>query len=242
MAQLHIWSTLLETKAGRDKVFRTVGYSAKLISGLLVRFKIKKLQTLSEAISNLRVMTRLLDGVSMVTESIDYGTGSSEPDVLVRVCNVMQNVLYLLYYPCEHIAWAGSVKLMTVDVNKWYDRSDVFWVFALIFSLVSYIHLLRKLYVQERKLAREAARKTGPAVGSPEYVKMHKAIKDRRKNLVLGFVQEGCDFMNAIHWLPSGYLWAEKFPPYVVGFFGSISSFIGLYKNYRSAAAASASG
>lgn len=42
----------------------------------------------------------------------------------------------------------------------------------------------------------------------------------------------GCmaDLGNAIHWMPHGFLWAGRFPPWLVGLMGTISSLVGLIK------------
>ncbi|NXE71724.1 PX11C protein, partial [Calcarius ornatus] len=45
----------------------------------------------------------------------------------------------------------------------------------------------------------------------------------------------GSDLCNAIHWLPPGFLWAGRFPPWLVGLLGTISSLIGIYQASRGA-------
>lgn len=45
---------------------------------------------------------------------------------------------------------------------------------------------------------------------------------------LLSFLRSMADLSNAIHWMPPGFLWAGKFPSWLVGLMGTISSVIGL--------------
>lgn len=38
------------------------------------------------------------------------------------------------------------------------------------------------------------------------------------------------DLANAVHWLPPGILWAGRFPPWLVGLLGTISSLLSMYQ------------
>lgn len=41
------------------------------------------------------------------------------------------------------------------------------------------------------------------------------------------------DLANAVHWLPPGFLWAGRFPPWLVGLLGTISSLLGVFQAAR---------
>lgn len=41
------------------------------------------------------------------------------------------------------------------------------------------------------------------------------------------------DLANAVHWLPPGVLWAGRFPPWLVGLLGTISSLLSVYQAVR---------
>lgn len=41
------------------------------------------------------------------------------------------------------------------------------------------------------------------------------------------------DLANAVHWLPPGILWAGRFPPWLVGLLGTISSLLSIYQATR---------
>lgn len=45
---------------------------------------------------------------------------------------------------------------------------------------------------------------------------------------ILSVVSGMADLSNAIHWMPPGFLWAGRFPNWLVGLMGTISSLIGL--------------
>ncbi|XP_040393307.1 peroxisomal membrane protein 11C isoform X2 [Cygnus olor] len=61
----------------------------------------------------------------------------------------------------------------------------------------------------------------------------HKKMKAQVKSEVLSIVSNMADLANAIHWLPPGFLWAGRFPPWLVGLLGTISSLIGIYQASR---------
>ena len=45
---------------------------------------------------------------------------------------------------------------------------------------------------------------------------------------MLTILSSMADLSNAIHWMPPGFLWAGKFPDWLVGLMGTIASLIGL--------------
>lgn len=58
-------------------------------------------------------------------------------------------------------------------------------------------------------------------------------MKAQVKSEVLSIVSNMADLSNAIHWLPPGFLWAGRFPPWLVGLLGTVSSLIGIYQASR---------
>ncbi|MGH0121472.1 UNVERIFIED_CONTAM: hypothetical protein FKN15_023770, partial [Acipenser sinensis] len=47
---------------------------------------------------------------------------------------------------------------------------------------------------------------------------------------VFSILSSMADFANAVNWMPPGFLWAGKFPDWLVGLLGTTSSLIGLYQ------------
>lgn len=62
-----------------------------------------------------------------------------------------------------------------------------------------------------------------------EEVFAHKATLRRQiRAEVFSILSSLADLSNAIHWMPPGFLWAGRFPPWLVGLMGTTSSLIGL--------------
>lgn len=62
-----------------------------------------------------------------------------------------------------------------------------------------------------------------------EEVFAHKSkLRQQIRGEVFGILSSLADLSNAIHWMPTGFLWAGRFPPWMVGLMGTASSLIGL--------------
>ena len=57
-----------------------------------------------------------------------------------------------------------------------------------------------------------------------------REFKQQEFTELLNIVKNGSDLMNAVNWMPQGFLWSGKLSVAQNGVFGSISSFIGLYQ------------
>lgn len=56
------------------------------------------------------------------------------------------------------------------------------------------------------------------------------ALRRQIRGEVFSILSSLADLSNAIHWMPPGFLWAGRFPPWLVGLMGTTSSLIGLLK------------
>lgn len=56
----------------------------------------------------------------------------------------------------------------------------------------------------------------------------HSHLRRKMRRELLSVVSSMADLSNAIHWMPPGFLWAGRFPNWLVGLMGTISSLIGL--------------
>lgn len=65
---------------------------------------------------------------------------------------------------------------------------------------------------------------------TPPSPQSQQKMRAQVKAEVLSIVSNLADLCNAIHWLPPGFLWAGRFPPWLVGLLGTISSLIGIYQ------------
>lgn len=56
----------------------------------------------------------------------------------------------------------------------------------------------------------------------------HSHLRRKMRRELLSVLSGMADLSNAIHWMPPGFLWAGRFPNWLVGLMGTISSLIGL--------------
>ncbi|KFQ97948.1 Peroxisomal membrane protein 11C, partial [Opisthocomus hoazin] len=144
-----------------------------------------------------------------------------DEDGLVRGLSVLCNLANQLYYPCEHVAWAADAGVVRVSSQKWWTLSMALWAFALLLGI---LRSLRILFQLRRKLRQHGC------TSSPL---SRQATRAQVKAEVLSILTEAADLCNAIHWLPPGFLWAGRFPPWLVGLLGTVSSLIGIYQASR---------
>ncbi|XP_029906366.1 peroxisomal membrane protein 11C [Myripristis murdjan] len=222
--------SLLESYRGRDKVIRTVCYGSQLVGGLLSRQADtksssqlgKRLLLLSAQLSHCRTVLRLFDDLSMLAYSHSYGFGASEEDTGLRWISVLNNISDQLYYPCEHIAWAADAELIKAKSDKWWLLSTVLWGTSLLLGILRSVRVLALL---KKKLQRcERDRDGSSGGGSPRRSELCRQMRGE----LLSILSSMADLSNAIHWMPPGFLWAGRFPNWLVGLMGTISSLIGL--------------
>ncbi|XP_064427850.1 peroxisomal membrane protein 11C isoform X1 [Mirounga angustirostris] len=212
-AALNTLASALESYRGRDRLIRTLGYCCQLVGGVLVercpaRSEVgTRLLTLSSQLSHCRTVLRLFDDVAMFIYTKQYGLGAEEDDTFVRCVSVLGNLADQLYYPCEHIAWAADAQILRVDSARWWTLSTAFWGLSLLLGIAS-------------RLPRSKRR----------------AVEAQVRSEVLTLLSNVADLANAVHWLPPGVLWAGRFPPWLVGLLGTISSLLSVYQAGRAEA------
>ncbi|XP_071655595.1 peroxisomal membrane protein 11C isoform X3 [Patagioenas fasciata] len=163
-----------------------------------------------------------LSGLVAALES-HRGRDRVDEDPLVRGLSVLSNLANQLYYPCEHVAWAADAGVVRVGSQKWWALSTGLWAWALLLGI---LRSLRILFQLRRKLRQHKGSTSSP----PSQEEMKAQVKAE----VLSILASAADLSNAIHWLPPGFLWAGRFPPWLVGLLGTVSSLIGIYQASRS--------
>ncbi|XP_039556317.1 peroxisomal membrane protein 11C isoform X2 [Passer montanus] len=176
----------------------------------------------SAQLSSCRTALRLFDDLAMLRHSCSYGLGPEGEDALVRGLSVLCNVANQLFYPCEHLAWAADVGVVRAAPQKWWARSTALWGCALLLGI---LRSLRILFQLRRELSQHKC--TSP--------QRQQQLRAQVKAELLSILMDTADLSNAIHWLPPGFLWAGRFPPWLVGLLGTISSLIGIYQASRGA-------
>ncbi|XP_072759387.1 peroxisomal membrane protein 11C [Anoplolepis gracilipes] len=218
---LSLINDYLKTYSGRDKMLRTLSYSAKLFTVCTSSKNTeKKLETFGSQMSHCRMMLRLLDDLPMLHYIITYGWGKKEPDWLIRWSQVIQNVVDIIYYPIEHIYWAGQHKIISINSDKWSLATTWFWIVSLHLSLFRSLRLLQKL--QKYKMGLKKI--------NPDAQNTLKEVNEQQQNAVLVCTRLALDITYAISYLPPGVLWGGRFRTWHVGALGTISSLIGLYQ------------
>ncbi|XP_067244692.1 peroxisomal membrane protein 11C [Chanodichthys erythropterus] len=219
---------VLESYRGRDKVIRTLCYGSQLVGGVLAGKKSqsslgKSLLLFSAQLSHCRTTLRLFDDLSMLAYSTSYGLGASEEDTLVRWMSILTNVADQLYYPCEHIAWAADAELIKTKSDRWWVLSTGFWGMSLILSI---LRSIRSILILKGKV--QKCQRSGSADSREEAFSQRAALRRQIRGEVFSILSSLADLSNAIHWMPPGFLWAGRFPPWLVGLMGTVSSLIGL--------------
>ncbi|NXT30991.1 PX11C protein, partial [Pelecanoides urinatrix] len=217
---------VLETYRGRDRVVRALCYGCQLAGGALSGPQAQpsglpgSLLAVSAQLSACRTALRLFDDFAMLSYSCGYGLGPQDEDGLVRGLSVLCNLANQLYYPCEHLAWAADAGIIRVGSQKWWTLSTALWALSLLLGILRSLRILFQL----RKLRQHNCTSSPPS---------RKKMKAQVKAEVLSILMHSADLSNAIHWLPPGFLWAGRFPPWLVGLLGTISSLIGIYQASR---------
>ncbi|NWT46111.1 PX11C protein, partial [Chroicocephalus maculipennis] len=218
----------LETYRGRDRVVRALCYGCQLAGGALAGPQAPpsglpgSLLAVSAQLNACRTALRLFDDFAMLSYSCSYGLGPKDEDGLVRGLSVLCNLANQLYYPCEHVAWAADAGVLRVSSQKWWTLSMGLWAFSLLLGI---LRSLRILFQLRRKLRQHKGSTSSPL--------SQKETKAQVKAEVLSILTDMADLSNAIHWLPPGILWAGRFPPWLVGLLGTVSSLIGIYQASR---------
>ncbi|XP_004595782.2 peroxisomal membrane protein 11C [Ochotona princeps] len=230
MAALGEVAAALESYRGRDRLIRTLGYCCQLVGGVLVECcpaesqAGTRLLAVSAQLSHCRTVLRLFDDLAMFTYTKQYGLGAEEEDGLIRWASVLGNIADQLYYPCEHLAWAADAKVLHVDSARWWALSTALWGISLLLGIARALRMVQKL---RRKL------QTPMAFTSRLPRSKRRALEAQVWSETLTVLSNLADLANAVHWLPPGILWAGRFPPWLVGLLGTISSLLSVYQATR---------
>ncbi|KAB1259630.1 Peroxisomal membrane protein 11C [Camelus dromedarius] len=237
MAALSGLASALESYRGRDRLIRTLGYCCQLVGGILVEQSARsevgtRLLALSSQFSHCRTILRLFDDAAMFVYTKQYGLGTEEEDIFVRCVSVLGNLADQLYYPCEHIAWASDAKILHVDSAWWWTLSTAFWGLSLLLGIARSLWMVLKL--------RQRLRSPPAAFTSQRPRGKRRTVEAQIRSEALALLSNLADLANAVHWLPPGVLWAGRFPPWLVGLLGTVSSLLSVYQAVQASGQADA--
>ncbi|XP_064644941.1 peroxisomal membrane protein 11C-like [Lineus longissimus] len=220
-------SQFLCTWQGRDKTIRTCSFGLGFISGVFPTQQ-QKLGAIQGQLSSCRVVLRLFGDLPVWLHCVDYGLGAKEKHPLMKVLGVINNVFDLLYFPIEHIAWLGDLRVVDVNSSKWWRLGIITWGLSLWTGIVRSLLMIYSMRLVRAKLIKQ--KKYGALDGSEENMNRHLAELIHKERIeVLLLVQRISDLLNAIHWMPEGFLWAQKLSKTWSGLFGLISSSVMVY-------------
>ncbi|CAF0798930.1 unnamed protein product [Didymodactylos carnosus] len=219
---------ILDCYEGRDAAITFTLYFCCLLSGFYPnKSKLhKSLQRIYKRLDDCRVVLRLYDDISIIRDMFTYELRPWEKNFLVRFLKCIHYISWLCYYPSEHIAWLGEVKMLNVDVNLWLFYTNFFWTSALFTSAVWNAYIVLQYYTQQR-LDKEKKEEKKFTVGFSR--KKNFIPWTAARKAVLATIRDGSEFMVAVHYLPRGYLWANSLTYVQVGVFGICSASIRLY-------------
>lgn len=147
----------------------------------------------------------------------------------------------------EHVAWAAESNLLPLQPTPFWTAAILLWALSLLTSCLRNLLTLWKLTKEIALLQARAPAGSGHTSPAPSgngngkkrvtfqdevasSATRLRVLKQLFLQASLSLVQSGCDLMNAVHWMPPGFLWAGKLPTVWVGVFGTLSSLVGLYQ------------
>ncbi|XP_078666776.1 peroxisomal membrane protein 11C-like isoform X2 [Branchiostoma floridae x Branchiostoma belcheri] len=156
---------------------------------------------------------------------------SQERDRFLRWLGVANNALDQLYYPVEHVAWAAERQILPPSLRGLSQWCLKIWACSLTLNI---LRSLRALIILRLKKQRLAKTKQMEENDEADIKASMKTLRLQEFNVWLTLVGSSTDLVNAINWMPPGFLWAGKNPLALTGVMGMISSSIGLYRVYAS--------
>lgn len=191
----------------RDKILRFASYA---FSALGTARKSEHLKKLSEDISTIRIFDRLFDGLPFLLFtkkfcSQKFGKRLDSHDIV----EILEYICYAFYYPLEHVAWCSDRSLISprISPSAW-TSCIILWACGLAVSIVKNLLIIFRLSPKE------------------------KNYQQKKKMCFCIIFRDSCDFLNAIHFLPSGILWSSKFSPQLSNILGLLSSTVYLFFCY----------
>lgn len=222
---------LLSSHQGRDKVIRTCCYASSLLSGFVKDKNAARLLLFGARLSECRVVLRLFDDLPMLVYTCNYGMGKKEKDRTVARLSVASNLCNQTFFPLEHLAWAGDNHILPVkNTGLLRNLSLIAWLSSLLFEILRGIRIILMINKRRHIMLKRTAMEQDQ---SEQIYSELRRLRKRQCIELLILIQHSADLCNAIHWLPTNYLWSGSLKPWQVGLFGSVSSAIGLCRIIR---------
>jgi len=224
MDQINNAIKLLSSTTGRDRIAKTLHYSARIVKWYFEKKGLQKnadqAEKFRQAIGNSRRVGRFFSTVysipSMVTALTD--SKNAEADPLFRFLIFFADCCDALYYVSDNLTYMhnyGIVKLSDKSVDFW-DNIIGSWTW--IFSVVIWIAYDYKNYLRLQ-------RKHSKLLSNKESKEEVLQVEDAMYNLKLNFIKNFADLQLAIY-----FCFPKTWPSHWVGVFGTINALTGAYQ------------
>ena len=132
---------LNSSRAGHDKILRTLQYSCRLI--LASGSKTERLSSILAHISSSRKFLRLGTCVDALYSSF---SSVSNPDPVVRFLVRLSRIAGAMFLFSDHLIWCNNFKLFTINYRLWANISDKCWLYSVILSLSRDLYELNLIF------------------------------------------------------------------------------------------------
>jgi peroxin-11C len=222
MMDLDKTSAVLGMFSGRDKAIRTVYYALVVLSEKSRnRVLGEKLGVVAAQMSAARLIARRFGDIPLLKNNIKLAnTLPSAKDKVAHKLELLSGLLYQLYYPVEHVAWLSGHKILSCNAPRWQTWTVRIWAMALFVNIARTVREYLKLVLK---------RTDDPHMEQSKVKEIEREEREQLLNLLMYL----SDFMNAINFLPKGFLWSQTLPRWKVGAFGFLASAVGLFKIYK---------
>ncbi|XP_012264050.2 peroxisomal membrane protein 11B [Athalia rosae] len=210
--------------AGRDKVIRLLQYGSRASwyfcqNGERTRQSIDILKSLEYTFSSFRKLLRLgrcLDLLYSALSAMKY------PNLVVRVTLTLSKIASALFLLADHIIWVGRAGICQVNVDKWSQISNKYWLMAIVMNLVRDVYEIYQIMKQEAAGLR--LRTSGKFKSHLSHQIQALCCVKNHTDVWVDTVKNSCDLF-----IPLTSLGYTKLNPGIIGLLGLLSSIAGIY-------------
>ena len=196
---------LNSTRAGHDKIIRTLQYTCKFIAAS-ENSNSPLYHAMAAKIGSARKMLRFGTCIEALYSSFNT---PYHQDGIYQMLVSLSNISNAMYLFCDHLLWLHNNNWLNINHESWDNLSDRFWLYSIILDLVRDLHHLRNLTIK-------LDLSSNP---SPVFVYLFQ----HHKNLLVDLIKNTADVF-----LPLSSLGHIKCSPKFVAFSGIVSSLVGL--------------
>ncbi|KAL8577953.1 hypothetical protein ACOMHN_011504 [Nucella lapillus] len=230
---------VLESYRGKDRFIRLSTYVLMFLGGKGNTPVQANFRKISAELGGCRVMLRLFDDFAMLMSNLSKGFGTKEVNPLLRPLEVASGILGQLYYPVEHIAWLRDKQVLSGNSGFLWLLGLVIWALTLLTEITKCIVKLRvnSFKTYHLKKQKHLEKTEDMEVNSQQTQEIEDKLKNlaaERYDFLLTIIHSATDLVNAVSWLPKGFLWSQRLTPSINGVLGTFATVIMLYRNWPS--------